>query len=367
MALADIEDGSNERPRSLMKLKQLHFWLQLALIVVFLVGQAAAVILGRIYYEKGGNSKWLATLVRTAGFPILLIPYFLIPFPKEQLDSSNPPPPSPSIIKVTIIYFLLGAILAGDNLLYSTALLYLSASTYSLICATQIVFNAIFSFFFIGKKISVLIFNSMIALTLAVVLLATNEDSDKPLGITRWKYIIGIIMAIVASALYSLIFPLMVFSFHKVKKTETFSVVLEMQIYTSLVATGISTIGLFASGEWRTLSGEMHAFTTGKAAYVQVLVWTALGWQIAAVGIMGLIFVVSSLLFCYVISTFSMAVTPIASVIIPHEKMNGVKMISLLIVMWGFGNYIYQKYLDDTKARKTHFASSDSATNSSCY
>ncbi|XP_019198257.1 PREDICTED: ras-related protein RABH1b-like [Ipomoea nil] len=121
------------------------------------------------------------------------------------------------------------------------------------------------------------------------------------------------------------------------------------KIYTSLVATGISTIGLFASGEWRTLSGEMHAFTTGKAAYVQVLVWTALGWQIGAVGILGLIVVVSSSLFCVVISTLSLAVTPIASVIILHEKMNGVKMIALLIVMWGFGNYIYQKYLDDTK------------------
>ncbi|XP_019188023.1 PREDICTED: probable purine permease 11 isoform X2 [Ipomoea nil] len=234
-------------------------------------------------------------------------------------------------------------------MLYSTALLYLSASTYSLICATLLVFNAIFSFFINSKKFTLSIFNSVIALTSAAVLLAINEDSDKPLGITRWKYIIGIIAATVASALYSLILPLMEFSFQKVIKKETFSVVLEMQIYTSLVATGISTIGLFASGEWRSLSGEMHAFTTGKAAYVQVLVWTALGWQIAAVGVVGLIFVASSSLFSNVISTFSLAVTPIASVIILHDKMNVVKVIALLMVMWGFGSYIYQKYLDDTK------------------
>ncbi|XP_031114443.1 probable purine permease 11 isoform X2 [Ipomoea triloba] len=356
------EDDSNTH-NPLMKLKRFDFWLLLALNAVFLlVGQAAAIILGRIYYDKGGNSKWLATLVQTAGFPILFIPYFLIPSPKELSDSSNRPPPPPSIIKVTVIYFFLGALIAGDNMLYSIALLYLSASTYSLICATQLVFNAIFSFFINSQKFTSLIFNSVIALTLSAALLAINEDSDKPPGVTSWKYILGIIAATVASALYSLILSLMQLSFQKVIKKETFSVVLEMQIYTSVVATGISVIGLFASGEWRTLSGEMQAFTTGKAAYVQILVWTAVGWQIAAVGVVGLIFVVSSL-FSNVISTLSLAVTPIASVIILHDTMNGVKIIALLTATWGFGNYIYQNYLDDLKARKRQIASADTATN----
>ncbi|XP_019188045.1 PREDICTED: probable purine permease 11 isoform X2 [Ipomoea nil] len=362
--MADNEGYSNVRhPNPVMKRKQLNFWILLAVNVIFLlVGQAAAIILGRIYYDNGGNSKWMATLVQTAGFPVLLIPYFLIPSPKEHTDSPNQPPPS--IIKVTIIYVLLGAIIAGDNMLYSVALLYLSASTYSLICATQLVFNAIFSFFINGQKFTALIFNSVIALTLSASLLAINEDSDKPPGVTTRKYIFGIIAAIVASGLYSLILSLMQLSFQKVIKKETFSVVLEMQIFTSLVASGISTVGLFASGEWRTLSGEMQGFTTGKAAYVQVFVWTAVGWQVCAVGVVGLIFVVSSL-FSNVISTLSLAVTPIASVIILHDKMNGVKMIALLMAMWGFGNYIHQNYLDDLNAR-THFASTHTPIVSSC-
>nr|GMD71676.1 probable purine permease 11 isoform X1 [Ipomoea batatas] len=358
-----VKEDDSDTHNPLMKLKRFDFWLLLALNAVFLlVGQAAAIILGRIYYDKGGNSKWLATLVQTAGFPILFIPYFLIPSPKERSDSSNRPPPPPSIIKVTVIYFFLGALIAGDNMLYSIALLYLSASTYSLICATQLVFNAIFSFFINSQKFTSLIFNSVIALTLSAALLAINEDSDKPPGVTSWKYILGIIAATVASALYSLTLSLMQLSFQKVIKKETFSVVLEMQIYTSVVATGISVIGLFASGEWRTLSGEMQAFTTGKGAYLQILVWTAVGWQIAAVGVVGLIFVVSSL-FSNVISTLSLAVTPIASVIILHDTMNGVKIIALLTATWGFGNYIYQNYLDDLKARKRQIASADTATN----
>ncbi|XP_019188053.1 PREDICTED: probable purine permease 11 isoform X3 [Ipomoea nil] len=346
-----------------MQLKGFHFWLLSALNIIFLLaGQGGGIILGRIYYDNGGNSKWMSTLVQSAGFPVLLIPYFLIPLSKEHSDSSNQPPPPPSMIKVTIIYFLLGALTAGENMLYSVALLYLSASTYSLICATQLAFNAVFSYFINGQKFTALIFNSVITLTLAASLLAINEDSDKPSGVTRWKYMFGIIAAIADSAVYSLILSLMQLSFQKVIKKETFHVVLEMQIFVSLVAACISTIGLFGSGEWRTLSGEMHAFAAGKAGYVQVLVWTCLGWQVCAVGVVGLIFVVSSL-FCNVISTLSLAVTPIASVIILHDKMNGVKVIALIMAMWGSGNYIYQNYLDDLKARKTHLASADTATN----
>lgn len=343
-------EASNEQ-NLLKKSKGVQFWLLLSLNVVFLlVGQAAAIILGRIYYEKGGNSTWLATIIQTAGFPILLIPYFLIPSPKEHSSHSSDRPPSP--IKVVITYLLLGILIAGDNMLYSISLLYLSASTYSLICATQLVFNAIFSFFINGQKLTALILNSVSVLSLAASLLSIDEDSDKPAGATRGKYLFGIVAAITASALYSLTLSLMQLSFQRVIKRETFSVVLEMQIYTSLVATLFSVIGLFASGQWRALPREMHGFASGKAAYVQVLVWTGVGWQVCAVGVVGLIFVVSSL-FSNVISTLSLAVTPIASVVILHDKMKGIKVIALLLSIVGLSDYLYQNYLDDLKARKS--------------
>jgi membrane protease YdiL (CAAX protease family) len=53
------------------------WWIRVSLYIVFLmVGQSAANLLGRLYYDKGGNSKWMATFVQSAGFPILL-PLFL--------------------------------------------------------------------------------------------------------------------------------------------------------------------------------------------------------------------------------------------------------------------------------------------------
>ncbi|KAK4414326.1 putative purine permease 11 [Sesamum alatum] len=342
------KDGPSTYQHPLRKLKRSHWWILVVLNIIFLiVGQAASVLLGRFYYNKGGNSKWMATLLQTAGFPILLVPYFFL----HPSDESPRLPTSPPILTLSAIYCIIGALVAGDNMLYSIALLYLSASTYSLICATQLAFNAIFSFFINRQKFTALILNSVVILSLSAALLALNEDSDKPSGISSRKYIIGILAAIAASALYSLLLSLMQLTFEKVLKKETFSVVLEMQIYLAVVANCVAIVGLFASGEWRTLSGEMNNFTTGKLSYVMTLVWTAVAWQVCSVGVVGLIFVVSSL-FSNVISTLSLAVTPIASLIIFHDKMNGVKIIAMLLAFWGCASYIYQNYLDDLKTRK---------------
>ncbi|KAK8266094.1 hypothetical protein V6Z12_D12G222200 [Gossypium hirsutum] len=304
-----------------LKLKRWQWWLLVAINIFFLIaGQAAAVLLGRFYYDKGGNSKWMATLVQTAGFAVLCIPWFLL-HPSRQASTSST---SPSIKTLALLYFVLGVLVAGDNMLYSVGLLYLSASTYSLICATQLAFNAVFSYFLNSQKFTALILNSVVILSLSAALIAVNDDSDGPSGVPKGKFLIGFLSTLGASALYSLLLSFMQLSFQKVLKKETFSVVLEMQIYTSVVASCLSTIGLFASGEWKSLQHEMEVFGTGRVSYVLTLVWTAITWQVCAVGVVGLIFVVSSL-FSNVISTLSLAVTPLAALVVFHDKMNGVK------------------------------------------
>ncbi|XP_061368568.1 probable purine permease 10 [Gastrolobium bilobum] len=166
---------------------------------------------------SGGNSKWMATLVQTVAFPVLYIPFYIIPSPLEAPTSSI----SSSIKILALIYFVLGVLIAADNMMYSIGLLYLSASTYSLICASQLAFNAVFLIFYQFSKV--------------------------------------------------------------------------------------------------------HSFDCK-------------------------FFSVSSL-YSNVTSTVSLAVTPIASVIVLHDNMNGVKIISMLLALWGFASYIYQNYLDDSRAR----------------
>ncbi|KAJ6872367.1 purine permease 11 [Populus alba x Populus x berolinensis] len=320
----------------------------IAVIQTPALAMSAAVLLGRFYYDQGGNSKWIATVIQTAGFPILFIPLFLLPSDKEPLASYTS---SPSVRTLASIYLVLGVIIAGDNYLYSLGLSYLSASTYSLICASQLAFNAVFSYFINSQKFTALILNSVIILSFSSALIAVNDDSGGPSGVSKWKSFLGFLTTLGASAIYSLLLSLMQLSFQKVIKKETFSVVLEMQIFTSLVATCVSVAGLFASGEWKSLHGEMQSFGKGSVSYVLTLVWTAVTWQVCSVGVVGLIFVVSSL-FSNVISTVALAVSPIAAVIVFHDKMNGVKIIAMLLAVWGFASYTYQNYLDDSKLRK---------------
>lgn len=330
---------------TLFKLNRWQWWIMVGLNIFFLVaGQTAAVLLGRFYYDQGGSSTYMATLIQTAGFPILFIPLLFIP------ASQSSPTPSDSLSGkyIGLIYICLGIVVAGDNLLYSYGLLYLSASTYSLICSTQLAFNAIFAYFINAQKFTPLILNAVVILSYSAALIGVNESSDAPEGVTRAQYAIGFVCTLGASAIYSLLLSLMQLTFQKALKRVSFSVVLEMQIYPSIVASIVTVIALFVSGQWRTLEGEMHGFHSGKVSYVMTLVWTAVCWQVCSVGVVGLIFLVSSL-FSNVISTVALVVGPIASVIAFHDKMNGVKIIVMLQALWGFASYIYQNYLDDTR------------------
>ncbi|XP_010274633.1 PREDICTED: probable purine permease 11 [Nelumbo nucifera] len=291
----------------------------------------------------------MATLVQTAAFPILLLPVFL--FSSSQNPSTTSTNSAqPSIVTVVVVYLFLGILIVGDNMLYSVGLLYLSASTYSLICASQLAFNAVFSFFINSQKFTALIFNSVVLLTLSASLIAFGSDSSEPEGVSKGKYVLGFLCTLGASASYSLILSLMQLSFKKVLKKETFSIVLQMQIFTSLVATFACIVGLFASGEWKGLKEEMDQFGKGKVSYVMTLVWTAVSWQICSVGVVGLIFVVSSL-FSNVISTLALPLVPVAAVIVFHDKMDGVKVVAMLLAIWGFASYLYQHYIDDSKLK----------------
>lgn len=223
-------------------------------------------------------------------------------------------------------------------------------STYSLLCSSQLAFNAVFAFILNRQKITPYILNSLVLLTLSAILLGVHSDSDRPKGVNTAKYIVGFICTIAASAIYGLLLPLMQLVFNRVIKKETFAVVLEMQFFISIVATVVCIIGLFVSGEFRDMKLEAESFTTGKVAYYMTLIWSAIGWQFSSLGGVGLIFLVSSL-FSNVISTLALPIVPILSVGFFHDKMDALKIISMLLSIWGFVSYIFGGYLDSKPAK----------------
>ncbi|XP_042504546.1 probable purine permease 11 [Macadamia integrifolia] len=336
------------------------WWLLMALYIFFVLsGQSIATLLGRLYYNKGGNSKWMQTIVVTAGFPFvlpLLIYFSYKPSIPNHNSTSNKK--SPSIITLVLLYTSLGILSAGDNLMYAYGLLYLPVSTYALVCATQLAFNALFSYFINSLKFTPILLNSVVILTISASLLALHAESNGTTGVTKVQYAIGFLCTLGASALFSLLLSVTQLLFEKVLKKKTFSVILEMQVYPSIAATCVCLVGLFASREWWSLKGEMEQI--GKVSYVMILVWTAVAWQVFNVGALSLIFEVSSL-FSNVISTMTLPIVPIFGVIFFHDKMDGVKMVSLILAIWGFISYMYQNYLDDLKSKATRTEANESS------
>ncbi|XP_051219316.1 probable purine permease 11 isoform X1 [Lolium perenne] len=329
--------------------KRLQWWALVVVNIVFvLAGQSVATLLGRIYYDQGGGSLWMATLVQSCGTPIAipLLLYFGRRRPKSTRVARPP------LLKIAAIYAGLGILLAGDNLMYSYALLYLPLSTYSLICATQLSFNAVFSYFINKEKFTALILNSVVLLTFSAALVGVNNGSDGTnSSVPAGKFMAGFALALSASAVFSLILSLNQLTFDKVLKSDTFYDVMEMQFWSNTAAALVSVAGLFISGEWSTLGGEMHGYKKGAVSYGMTLAWTAISWQLTTMGMMGLVAAVSSL-FSNVISTVGMPLAPVIAVIFLKDKMDGVKVLAMLIGLWGFASYIYQHFLDDAKIKK---------------
>uniref|UniRef100_A0A0D9WYH3 Probable purine permease n=1 Tax=Leersia perrieri TaxID=77586 RepID=A0A0D9WYH3_9ORYZ len=318
--------------------------LVLADMLMLLVGEAMAPLLSRFYYNSGGNSLWMTTLVQSAGSPLLVIPLLLTP----QAAVGEP---RPTVFKMSAICVGLGLIIGCDNLMYSYAMLYLPVSTFSLMSSTQLAFNAVTSRLINSQRFTSLIVNSIVVLTFSAALLGVDnrDGSTSSSSVQNRKHVVGIILILCASAVRALILSLFELTFEKVIKATTLVWVLRMQIFTNMVASAVSVMVLFASGEWRTIHGEMAMFKNGKVSYVLTLIGIAVGWQAMELGAMRLIARVSSL-FANVTSTLALPLVPVLAVALFGDRMTGTKVVAMLMAVWGFLSYVYQHYLDGRQA-----------------
>ncbi|KAI9121500.1 hypothetical protein K1719_008533 [Acacia pycnantha] len=353
--IGTLEDEANSFPNQSTingrERQRSNRWLRITLYTVFVLsGQSAATLLGSLYYEKGGKSKWMGSLVQLVGFPILLPYYIFSPSP-----SKNPiqnPEKRPSVQKLAFVYVVLGLLGATNCYTYSLGLSYLPVSTLSLICSSQLAFNAFFSFFLNSLHFTPCIINSLVLLTISSILLVFETDSaasDSSTQISKGKYVTGFMCALASAAGYGLNLSLTQLAFKKVIKRETFRAIMDMIVCLSIVATSATLVGLFASGEWKELKREMEEYEMGKTSYVLTLTWTAISWSLFTIGSVGLISEVSAL-FSNAISVLGLPVVPILATIFFQDKMHGIKAISLVLAVWGFVSYGYQQSLDDRKS-----------------
>ncbi|KAL1200695.1 putative purine permease 22 [Cardamine amara subsp. amara] len=325
-------------------------WLRLS-IYVFLVltCQPIATILGRLYYENGGKSTYVVTLLQLIGFPVLILFRFFsqIRQPKS-IDTDFRQ--SPSFTTLVKVYMCTGLLVSAYAYLSAIGLLFLPVSTFSLILASQLAFTAFFSYFLNSQKFTPFIVNSLFLLTVSSALLVVNTESENTTNVSRAKYVIGFICTIGASAGIGLVLSLIQLLFREVFRKHTSSAVMDLAIYQSLVASCVVLIGLFASGEWKTLPSEMRNYKLGKVSYVLTLASAAISWQVYTVGLVGLIFESSSV-FSNSITAVGLPIVPVVAVIVFHDKMDASKIFSIILAIWGFLSFVYQHYLDEKKIK----------------
>ncbi|XP_057764158.1 probable purine permease 10 [Salvia miltiorrhiza] len=344
--VAEAESSPEIKKKSLVT--QYKWWLEMLIYSFFvLAGQTVGTILGRLYYDSGGKSNWMATLVQVVGFPVLIPFQFFTTAAAVDGDSTSRRRP----MILAAFYVAIGVFLAVDCMLYSIGIRYLPVTTYTLICASQLGFNAVFSLFLNRQKFTPYIINSLVLLTVSSTLLVFEPDSGGATNTSKRKYVIGFVCTLAASAGYAMMLSLTQVAFQKIIKKESTRAIVDMNLYQNMVATLVLLIGLFAGGDWRRLNGEMEGYKTGKVSYVMNLFWTAVSWQVFGVGCIGLIFKVSSL-FSNVISILGLPAAPVMAVIFLGDRLTGLKAVSMLLAMWGFVSYIYQHYLDDLKMKE---------------
>lgn len=344
-------EQDDESPRECARLKvsffgkSLSYWsLMVASSIALVVGLSSASLLGRFYFVNGGSRRWVYTWIESAGWPILLFPLLLCYAQKSccvrvALKQAFTP-------RLCLIYVAMGFLTAFDNLLYSMGLSYLPVSTNSLVCSSQLAFNAVFAYVVVGHKLSAYAINSIVVISTGTVILGVSAQDDRPSGTTKREYIIGVLVTIVASAIYALMLPLLQLIYTRgfSKEKSSFIIVLEVQIAISLVASTFSLLGMFVHRDMHAMHEEALLFRSGTASYILTLLFSAIGWQLYFLGGSGIIFLSSSLMSC-VFMTAMIPILPVLAVIFFHDTFSALKGIAMLLSIWGFISYIYDGYM----------------------
>ncbi|TVU10424.1 hypothetical protein EJB05_43950, partial [Eragrostis curvula] len=97
--------------------------------------------------------------------------------------------------------------------------------------------------------------------------------------------------------------------------------------------------GLAVTDGFPAMPREAAGFKHGEAAYVNVMVWSAVTFQLGVLGGTGVLFLASTVL-VGVLNAVRVPLTSIAAVIWFHDPMSGFKILALVITVWGFASYM---------------------------
>ncbi|KAL1209361.1 Purine permease 14 [Cardamine amara subsp. amara] len=307
-------------------------WPTIIISIIFvIVGQSIAKLLENFYYDQINRSEydesrqndgvWTQALLQTVGFPLLLLPFIIFITKNKRSRHQQPPITSDQIHykSLAVIYICIGIIMAIQGRLAAMGKLEIPFGVFTLIYTTQLFFTPIFAAFINKIKFNRWVVLSVILAIITGALTLSSSFGGEP-DEAEENYARGAWAALFAALCFSLLLCNIqnVFDSYIFKRTElttrkpSFASVFEVLIFSSLVATIISIVGLLIAGEQDDLKREMNEFSKGKGSYRMVMVGQAVSWQIYWVGIVGLVFSVSSVLS----NVISVITWPIVSVLV---------------------------------------------------
>jgi drug/metabolite transporter (DMT)-like permease len=247
----DVEEVRNEDSPP-VRSKTMHRFMVALNCGMLALGSIGGPLVSRLYFSKGGQRQWLSAWLESAVWPLLLVPMAASYFARRARDADAPVLLAPP--RILLAAAGLGLATGADNFVYAYGLTYIPVSTSSILISTQLVFTVFFAFLVVRQRLTAASVNAVALLTVGAVMLGLHVSGDRPAGVTKGQYWLGIVLTISAAALYGLILPLVELAYKRAAgggRTVTYALVMEVQLVMGFFATSFCTVGMIINKDFQ--------------------------------------------------------------------------------------------------------------------